>query len=62
VRADGLAAPACCLADLPVRERLSASAWWEGEEVAGEKEWHTILYMGTEPYENATVPRIMLSV
>ena len=40
--------------------------WEEGElygvELEEEKEKHTILYMGTEPYEKATVPRMMLRV
>jgi hypothetical protein len=35
--------------------------WCEGEGRVEEEEC-TILYMGTEPYENATVPRMMLIV
>jgi hypothetical protein len=34
----------------------------KGEEEGQGRMKHTILYIGTEPYENATVPRMMLRV
>jgi hypothetical protein len=50
---DGLSSKAGRLADL---ENVSFGL------LVGCGEWRTILYIGTEPYENATVPRIMLRV
>jgi hypothetical protein len=52
-RFDGLAAPADRLADLKLDFSVGGYAG---------REKRTILYMGTEPYDNATVPRIMLMV
>lgn len=48
---DGLATPACLLADL----QMSAQSCLRSKCLR-----HTILYMGTDPYESAAVPNITL--
>ncbi len=58
---DGLAAPAGGLADLD-KDIISFANGGAGDQIERKNVKLTILYIGTEPYENATVPRIMLIV